>query len=103
MRYTNALLKKTPEELTDEELQAIGKHFAKYPQKRKPLSKLHKCIKCKNLMWYDTLGEVLWECLKNPCNDLATESNKLMNNRQITHARRCEDFIFDNDIILLRR
>ena len=95
MRFTKALLNKSPDELTDEELEAIGKHFLKHPIK--PVRKLHKCIRCKNLVWYDCLGEHLWECLKNPCNNLATESDKLMNNRQITHKRYCDNFDFDKD------
>ena len=103
MRYTNALLKKPYDELTDEELKAIGEHFLKHPKPLKPARKLHKCVNCKNLIWYENLGWDLWECLKNPCNDLASEGDKLMNNRQITHGRYCEDYEFDKDIILLRR
>ena len=101
MRYTKALLKKPIGELTDEELKAIGKHFLNHPIK--PARKLHKCVNCKNLMWYDCLGRDLWQCLKNPCNDLATEEDKLMNNKQITHARYCDDYEFDKDIITFRR
>ena len=103
MRFTKALLNKPPLELSDEELKAIGKHFIDNPPHIKPVRKLHKCIKCKNLVWYDYLGRDLYECIKNPCNDLATEANKLMNNRQITHGRYCDDYVFDTDVITFRR
>ena len=101
MRFTKDLLSKPFTELTDDEFVAIGKHFQKYPQK--PVRKLHKCINCKNLLWYSNYGHDSWECLKNPVNDLATEEDKLMNTRQITHGRYCDDYIFDKDVILLRR
>lgn len=91
MRFKKELLSKSPFELSDEELRAIGKHCLKHPITVSS-KKLHKCISCKNLVWYDCLGEYLWECLKNPCNDLATESDKLLNNRQISHWRRCDDW-----------
>lgn len=95
MRFTKALLRKPFEELTEEELKAIGKHFLKHPMK--PVRKLHKCIYCKKLMFYDALGEILWECMDNPCNDLATEAHKLMNNMQVTHARYCDNW-YDNNM-----
>lgn len=98
MRYKKSLLEKPFDELTDDELKTIGKHFLNHPNSIKPVHRLHKCVNCKNLMWYDCLGRDLWECLKNPCNDLVTESYKLMNNRQITHGRYCEDYVFDNEI-----
>lgn len=94
MRFTKELLKKNPSELTDEELQAIGKHFMKHPIK--PVKKLHKCICCKNLLWYDCLGEHLWECLANPVEEPNTDYSKLMNNRQITHLRYCDNWIQDD-------
>ena len=49
MRFTKALLRKPFEELTEEELKAIGKHFFKHPMK--PVRKLHKCIHFKKLLW----------------------------------------------------
>ena len=86
-------------EVTDEELLYIGKYFSKHPEKLrpKPKSVLHKCINCKHLVWYDCLGEHLWECLKNPCDDLETQSDRLKNNRMITHKRKCENFIEDEN------
>lgn len=100
MRFTKALLKKPFDELTDEEFKCIGEHFSKHPMKPVP-SKLVKCIWCKNLLWYDALGEHLWECLKNPCEDLATQEDRLLNNRKITHLRRCENFIRDYDLFYI--
>ena len=90
VRFTKNLLSKPYNEITDEELSAIGKHFAKYPIK--PILKKVKCINCKNLVWYDALGEQLWECLKNPCDDLATQGDRLMNNRKILHWRKCINY-----------
>ena len=95
MRFTKALLKKPFDELTDEELKAIGKHFQKYPPK-KAKSRLHKCCSCKKLLWYDSLGEPLFECLDNPVNDLKTEADKLINVRKATHWRRCDNWYDDN-------
>ena len=93
------LLKKSITNLTDEELKYIGYYFFKHPEKLKEKEKvkLHKCIHCKHLMWYDCLGYDLWECQKNPCHDLKTESDKLLNNRQITHKRKCENFDRDKN------
>ena len=96
------LLKKTPFELTDEEFKYIGKYYSERPGKllyiQKPI--LHKCIDCKWLVWYDNLGGDLWECLKNPCNNLETQSDRLKNNRMITHKRKCKNFIEDIKINL---
>ena len=94
MRFTKALLKKPYDELTDEELKAIGRHFLKHPLK--PPRKLHKCITCKRLVWYDNLGETLWQCLENPCDDIKTQSDRLLNNRQVTHARYCDNWYDEN-------
>ena len=76
-------------EVTDEELLYVGKYFSKYPEKLKPKPKvvLHKCYKCKHLIWWDNLGCVIWKCL-------VTE--KEMSTRMITHKRKCESFI-END------
>lgn len=95
------ILNKPMSEITDKEFKHLGSYFLKHPEKMQPSVKLHKCISCKNLLWYDYLGEDLWECLKNPCNDLATESDKLLNRRMITHQRKCEDFKLDTESILL--
>lgn len=95
------ILNKPMSEITDEEFKYLGGYFLKHPEKLQPSVKLHKCICCKNLLWYDYLGEGLWECLKNPCNDLATESDKLLNRRMITHQRKCKDFKLDTESILL--
>lgn len=90
-RFTKALLSKSPSELTDDELRAIGEHFAKYPPK--PARKLHKCIACKRLIWYDTLGEQLFMCLDKPVNDLAKDSHLLLNIRKIQHWRYCDRWL----------
>ena len=94
MRFTKALLKKPFDEFTDDELKAIGKHFGKYPPK--PVVKLHKCITCKKLLFYDNLGETLFECLDNPVNDLAKDEDKLINIRKACHWRRCDGWCDDN-------
>ena len=94
MRFKKEILDKPPLELTDEELEAIGKHFLKHPIN--PVRKLHKCIHCKNLLWYDCLGEHLWECLANPVEVPNPDYSKLMNNRQITHLRYCDNWIRDD-------
>ena len=94
MRYTKALLSKPADELTDDELRAIGAHFAKHPPK--PVVKLHKCITCKKLLWYDNLGEALFECLDNLVIDLAKDADKLINVRKACHWRRCEGWHDDN-------
>lgn len=94
-RFTKALLNKPLKELTDDELRAIGKHLAKYPLK--PVVKLHKCIACKRLVWFDALGEQLFMCLDKPVNDLATEGHLLMNIRKIQHWRKCDRW-YDNNL-----
>ncbi len=95
MRFKKELLSKSPLELSDEELRAIGKHCLKHPVIVSS-KKLYKCISCKNLMWCCCLGENLWECLKSPVNDLSTDGDKLLNNRQISHWRRCEEWRDNN-------
>ena len=94
MRFTKVLLQKPYDELTDEELKAIGKHFAKHPVKM-PV-KLHKCRTCKNLIFYDFLGEPLFECLHNPVNDLKTDGHKLIDLRKGGHWRKCDKWYDDN-------
>ena len=99
------LLKKNFLDITDEEFKYIGNYFSKHPDKlkAKPKVELHKCIWCKNLSWYDCLGEHLWECQKNPCDDLATQSDRLLTNRMITHKRKCDLFIKDDELIPYRK
>ena len=79
------ILKKPPMEVTNEELLYIGKYFSKHPEKLrpKPKSVLHKCYKCKHLIWWDALGTIIWKCLKKD-NEMST--------RMITHKRKCADF-----------
>ena len=93
------ILKKPPMEVTDEEFLYIGKYFYERPGKllyvQKPV--LHKCVDCKWLGFYKNLGEDLWECLQTPCSDLETQSDRLKNNRMITHKRKCENFIEDEN------
>ena len=90
--------KKPFDEITDEEWAYYGKYKMKHPTKEKP--KLHKCIHCKHLMFYDDLGEQLWECYFNPCMQLGVkeEEDKLMTNKGITHKRRCDKFEKDPDV-----
>lgn len=95
------ILKKPMSEITDEEFKYIGGYFLKHPDKLCPPVKICKCVHCKNLLWYDFLGEDLWECIKKQCNDLATESDKLLNRRKIMHDRRCKDFVLDKEQTLL--
>ena len=95
VRFTKKLLSKPFDELTDDEFRCIGRHFQKHPLK--PVQKLVKCINCKKLVWYDTLGEHLWECLDNPCDDLKTQADRLMNNRKILHWRKCVNFKKDSE------
>jgi len=95
VRYTNALLKKAPGDITDEELAAIGKHFLKYPKKYYgPSHKvvLHKCVNCRFLLWYANLGKDYWECYHNPCEDLKTQGHLLKSNSAIGAWRKCAKF-----------
>lgn len=90
------LLHKPFGELADEEFKYIGRYFQRHPEKlkRKAVT-LHKCVDCKNLVWYASLGRDLWQCLLNPCDDLATQSDRLMTNNGVGARRRCDGFKYD--------
>lgn len=83
MRFTKALLKKSPLELTDEELRCIGEHFLRHPRKDVRKAPLCRCIACKNL----DMSRGLWECMAT-----GKWLNKRNWSRQITVWRRCEYF-----------
>ena len=97
--------KKPWDEITDEEWAYYGRYKMNHSPKKRP--GLHKCKDCKFLMFYDALGELLWECYHNPCKQLGIkeEEDKLMTNRAIAHKRRCEFFMKEPDVFFpnLRR
>lgn len=84
------LLHKDFLEITDEEFKYIGNYFLKHPDKLKPKPKieLHKCYKCKHLIWWDNLGWDIWKCLKK---------DKQMTTMMITHKRKCLDYKEDDN------
>lgn len=83
MRYTRKLLEKPFNELTDEELKCIGKHFLKHPPKTESTAPLVRCVTCRNL----DVSTWKWECRAN---------GKWLNPRHtaksITTWRRCKDY-----------
>ena len=87
--------KKPFDEITDEEWAYYGRYKMNHPPKKRP--ELHKCKDCNYLMFYDALGELLWECMFNPCKQLGIkeEEDKLMTNRAISHNRICDKFVRD--------
>ena len=92
----NELLHKDFFDLTDDELKYIGNYFSKHPDKLKTKPKviLHKCIKCKHLIWWDALGWDLWKCLKKQ-KPGEGEYENTMTNKMITHKRKCDLFEAD--------
>lgn len=90
----NELLHKEFFDLTDDELRYIGNYFLKHPERLKPKPKviLHRCIDCKWCSWYDCLGNYYWECQKNPCDDLSTQSDRLLNRHKVVVRRKCDLF-----------
>lgn len=83
MRYTRNLLEKPFNELTDDELQCIGRHFLKHPQKTETKGPLVRCSTCQFL----DVSTWKWEC---------RVTGKWLNPRHtaktITTWRRCKEY-----------
>lgn len=88
------VFQKPPLGTTDEELKLIGKYLLEHPEqfKSKPKEKLHRCIDCRWCTWYDCLGKSYWECQKNQCDDLKTQSDRLLTNHMVVAKRKCKKF-----------
>ena len=88
------LLKKPFGELTDEDFRQIGLYYQEHKDKlilqKKPV--LHRCIDCKWCSWYENLGKDYWECQHNPCDDIKTQSNRLLTNHMVVTKRKCDNY-----------